>query len=1167
MPTMPSRPAAGVAAPRRKNVETEPPSGSLVAPEPSSEPLPDAGTTPPSSGAPSRTLRAPATRPRKRPRIRVEGASAPSHRATPIAPAFPDPSDYPVQLSKVQGPPLRDDTLARDRLLDWLSVKIHSRVVLLVAEAGYGKTTLLADFSRRTRIRVLWFRLDRGDRDWVGFVAHLIAALRVHQPAFGTATSALLRDMATSAPSIDAVLATFLRELTALPDDPTAFVFDDVHLVDDAPDVRDVLRELLARAPERMSFVFATRREPPIRLARLRALGEVAELVADDLRFDAAETERLFRETYQMPLEPSVLAELGRRTEGWAASLQLVRAALHDRNPAQVRTFIASLSGAEGHLYEYLAEEVIGELPDELQQFLMRTSLLDVVDLTLGPIAADLGVDETRARIEDAERHGLLGRGGPNSRSFARAHPLVRDFLQARLSRSIGEDGVRAIHARIGEAAEPVDWQRAARHYHAASRDDDARRVLASSIDNILGSGSYAAAQALAAALGSGLPGAPGLVLLSRVAQQRASNLEGLRLAEEAHEKDPRSTAAQLNLVAARMLSGDVRGAAEASHTLGLSGTSVSEFARAFHIVLRASVDGPVDAVVRDLEALIPDLRLGGQDHYLGVSLLNLSTCYLAMGEPEQALSAADEAVAKLATSSGGVELVSARLARASALAFMGEMPSARREIHEVAADILPGQLAELAVEAGRIEALLGSSELAWPLFERAGTEIIAGSDLGDQALVSRALLRLRAGDVAGAQRDIQDIRADDVHSAIGFEGMRLLTRGLILHLSGNKAAAQLISSGVRLATTQRAHLWASYGRMLLAFATEGVDPSAEVVSGAPMRPYVLSMLAEAVVGRLPDLSPEALALVHAEATRRPDRWLPATRRALDSETTRRVAARLLVAIGERSDILRIRDAARKVRDRNATTLALQLARRLAEHVFVEDLGRVEIRIGRETRQGIDVRRKVLTLLCLLLSRSHFSATREEVIDSLWPDHDPAAALNSLNQTVYFLRRLFESAYDDETSPGYVGQDGETVWLDPELVDSRSRRCLELIRRADAEVGPEVSVHLAKEYRGRFALDFSYEEWSASYRDSLHAGYLRVMEHAIRKDLDSGHFSRGTFLGERAAEIDPDAEQIQVALVRLYRLSGAHAAAAEQYEHYVRALEELGVEALPLSEI
>ncbi|HTK45076.1 MAG TPA: AAA family ATPase, partial [Patescibacteria group bacterium] len=355
---MPSRPSAGAAALPR-DASTPP-----VRPDDAVAPA----AAPPAA---ARLVAAVGRRPQRRPRIVVRGTG---RSETP---------DYPIQVSKVQAPPLREDILARDRLLDWLSVKVHSRVVLLVAEAGYGKTTLLADFSRRTRIRVLWFRLDRGDRDWVGFLAHLVAAVGVHVPGFGAATSSLLRQSATTSISLDTVLDTFIRELSTLPNDPAALVFDDVHLVDDSGDVKQILRELLARAPDRTSFVFASRREPPVRLARLRALGEVAELGTEDLRFDAAETEKLFRETYEMALEPAVLAELGRRTEGWAASLQLVRSALHDRNPTQVRSFISSLSGAEGHLYEYLAEEVIGDLPADLQQFLMRTSLLDTVDLTL----------------------------------------------------------------------------------------------------------------------------------------------------------------------------------------------------------------------------------------------------------------------------------------------------------------------------------------------------------------------------------------------------------------------------------------------------------------------------------------------------------------------------------------------------------------------------------------------------------------------------------------------------------------------------------------------------------------------------------------------------------------------------------------------------------------
>ena len=254
-------------------------------------------------------------------------------------------------------------------------------------------------------------------------------------------------------------------------------MFDDFHLVDDSPEVRHIIRELLARGPDRMSFVFATRREPPIRLARLRAQGEVAELHTDDLRFDAAETEQLFRDTYDIRIEPAMLAELGRRTEGWAASLQLVRAALNDRrDPSQVRAFISSLSGAEGHLYDYLAEEVIGDLPADLQQFLMRTSLLETVDLVLGPVAAGVSVDEARAFIEQAERRGLFGKGGSRDRTpCAPTRWCATSFsVTPRNARRVSP-ALRTIHSNIARAAEPFDWNLAARHYIAANRGHDAR--------------------------------------------------------------------------------------------------------------------------------------------------------------------------------------------------------------------------------------------------------------------------------------------------------------------------------------------------------------------------------------------------------------------------------------------------------------------------------------------------------------------------------------------------------------------------------------------------------------------------------------------------------------------------------------------------------------------
>jgi ATP/maltotriose-dependent transcriptional regulator MalT/DNA-binding SARP family transcriptional activator len=1093
----------------------------------------------------------------------------------PLAPAgghFAGMADYPIQVSKVQSPPLRKETLPRDRLLEWLTVKIHRRVILVVAEAGYGKTTLLADFSRRTRLRVLWFRLDHGDRDWVGFLAYLVAAVRVHQPDFGSATSALLRETATAAPPRDLVLDTFLRELGDLPPDASALVFDDFHLVDDSPDVRHVIRELLTRAPERLSFVFASRREPPIRLARLRSLGEVATLGTDDLRFDALETERLFRETYEMRLEPGLVTELARRTEGWAASLELVRTALHDRNPSEVRAFISSLSGAEGHLYDYLAEEVVGDLPDALQEFLMRTSLLEVVDLLLGPVAAGVSEAQARTMISDAERLGLAGKRGPNTRYQVRAHPLVRDFLQDRLTRALGPAAVRDIHRRIAEAAEPIDWQIAASHHLASGNESGARRVIGSSIEAILATGAYAAAQELTARLSDGrLHGAPGLVLQSRLAQQRGGADEGLKLAEQAWSMDRTSTAVLLNLVTARSLAGDVAGSIEAGRLLEQTARpQLAEIGRVYRLTMETSVNGSLNIAARDLASLAVALRERGEHHYLGVALLNLAYIKVEMSQPSIAVECADEAIAYLSATSAGVELVSARLARAVALAFGSQLQEARREVDDVAASATIGQSAEVAFEAAQLEALLGNADRASSFLATPGMEFDGATDNGEHALWTRAYLRLRAGDLSLACAEVAGFQHRAPRSSPAFEVKRLMIEALLDLLGGRDAALTTrLARYTGMASRQGARLWERVGDLLLSLSDDQRNHSEDVARHAKADPTTLSLLCEPLVLRLDTLNDAAKQVIFDEAGRRPERWRGTARRIFGVGTVaQRVAAGwLLDEIGESSDIRLLRDGARHIRDRSAIGLGHRLSRRLARRVLVEDLGRVRILIGTREVSGDAIRRKVLALLCLLLTKPQFSSTREDVIEHLWPDQDPDSALNSLNQTVYFLRRVFEPSYRDDTSPGYVVQDGETIWLDNELIDSKSRRCLELIRSISNEPSPDEARALATIYTGRFALDFAYEPWAEVYRDSMHSSVLRLIERSVRMDVDSGQVTRALYLAERAAEVDPESEEIQLLLVRLCQLSDAHAAAAERYTRYSAAARDLGLDPVPLDQL
>ena len=173
-----------------------------------------------------------------------------------------------------------------------------------------------------------------------------------------------------------------------------------------------------------------------------------------------------------------------------------------------------------------------------------------------------------------------------------------------------------------------------------------------------------------------------------------------------------------------------------------------------------------------------------------------------------------------------------------------------------------------------------------------------------------------------------------------------------------------------------------------------------------------------------------------------------------------------------------------------------------------------------------------------------------------------------INQTLYFLRRVLEPGYVEDLSPNYVHHDSDIIWFDSDLVSSRSQRCRAIIRGLGPNPSEADVTVLATEYRGKFALDFAYEEWAASYRDTLHAAYLEAMENAITSRLSNGRASDAVALARRVLEIDPSAEQIERLLLRGYHESRAHAAVREQYAHYATLLRsELGIEPPSLGDL
>jgi DNA-binding SARP family transcriptional activator len=508
-------------------------------------------------------------------------------------------------------------------------------------------------------------------------------------------------------------------------------------------------------------------------------------------------------------------------------------------------------------------------------------------------------------------------------------------------------------------------------------------------------------------------------------------------------------------------------------------------------------------------------------------------------------------------------------MARAFALAIGGDFLAADAQLAEALNVTHDLTRAEAQIEGARLHLWFGSAARAETLLH--GAEAVSRSSqvLAVDWRVTAAELEMAKGDIARAKAFL-DAPPEGPYGTVGqLARVRALQARLAVQ-SGSSGSQDLIRRAVDHAQSQHADLWVEYCSVLAAIGSAAnrinlPEPCSDASHAA------LDMLADLVAGRMGDLDETGLARVETAAVRTPSRWLPVLRMRVetDDRASALSAARVLDRVGEVQDVARLRRFVAQSRlNRLDRDLGRALARRLAPRVKVDDLGRTIIRVGTLAIAGTSVRRKVMALLLFLVSRPGFAATKEQVLDALWPDQSPDEAVNSLNQTTYFLRRAFEPDYKETTSPGYLHHGSDLLWLDEELISSRAAECRDLIEESALSPSPGVVDTLSESYTGPFALDFAYEEWSSSYRDALHAGYLETVEKAVLTDIDRGDYARASTLTRRALEIEPTSEPLQRLLVRIARQAGAFAAAAEWYESYSSLVRsDFGQEPPPIEEL
>ncbi len=369
----------------------------------------------------------------------------------------------PLLETKLYVPRWHPGQVSRPRLIERLDQGTERKLTLVSAPAGFGKTTLLAEWLASfsaSRRPAAWVSLDQSDNDPARFWAYFITALQKVKSEVGGNALSLLHS--PQPPPIESVLTTLINEINAIEDD-FALILDDFHVIDAQP-IHDGITFLIDHLPPQMHLLIASRSDPPLPLARLRGRGELTELRAADLRFTPDEAAAFLKEVMGLDLSSGDVAALETRTEGWIAGLQL--AALSMRGREDVPGFIRAFAGDDRYIVDYLVEEVLQRQPERVRSFLLQTSVLDRLSGPLCDAVTDR--EDSKVLLETLERGNLFVVPLDDKRHWYRYHHLFADVLHAH-SMEEQPDQIPIRHRRASEWFEqnglPAD---AVRHALAA---------------------------------------------------------------------------------------------------------------------------------------------------------------------------------------------------------------------------------------------------------------------------------------------------------------------------------------------------------------------------------------------------------------------------------------------------------------------------------------------------------------------------------------------------------------------------------------------------------------------------------------------------------------------------------------------------------------------------
>jgi len=387
----------------------------------------------------------------------------------------------PLIKTKFCVPQRRASVVSRPRLFSLLTGGIQGALTLVCAPAGYGKTTLLTEWigglpatADKNVPTICWLSLDEGDNEPALFLGYLIEAFEKAKSKLGSQARAMLHSFPS--PTFRATLGVLINDLQEL-SAPVCLVLDDYHFITN-PTIHEGMAFFLDRLPAVVHVVIATRSDPPLPLAHLRARNQMVEIRADVLRFQPDEAAVFLNQTMNIPLSTADVMALETRTEGWISGLQMAALAMNSRSKQEgvsFSEFIQAFSGSHRYILDYLAEEVLDRQPGSVQHFLSWTSILGRLCASLCDAILAENSHSSQEMLETLDQSNLFLIALDDERKWYRYHQLFDDLLSARLRQSQPEV-IPVLHLRAsqwceqkGFAAEAIQHAFSAQDYERAA--------------------------------------------------------------------------------------------------------------------------------------------------------------------------------------------------------------------------------------------------------------------------------------------------------------------------------------------------------------------------------------------------------------------------------------------------------------------------------------------------------------------------------------------------------------------------------------------------------------------------------------------------------------------------------------------------------------------------